>query len=139
MARPIFVFVLSSLALSVAACAGSSGSVSDTSATEPAGNLSGTWKGTWMSSRGASGTSTSVFEQQGSEVDGEFHFTGSPCFAGATFHGTLRGSELTGTARAGGIAVELQATVTSSSLDGTYSALQAGACSGDTGTFTAQR
>jgi hypothetical protein len=74
-----------------------------------------------------------------SEREHGFRFTGSPCFAAAKFEGTILGSDLTGTARAGAITVTMSATITSGSIDGTYSVGQAGACSNDTGTFTSQR
>ena len=121
------------------ACSGSTGTVSESNGTSPAGDLSGTWTGRWMSVRGASGATTSTFTQVGNTVSGEFRFTGSPCFAGAKFEGTINGSELTGSARAGSIVVTMSGTITSSSIDGTYSVGEAGACSNDSGTFTSQR
>jgi hypothetical protein len=121
-------------------CSGENTSVSSTSATQPASaDLSGAWSGKWLSRTGVGGATTSTFTQNGSAVDGEFHFTGSPCFSAARFTGSVSGSELSGTATAGAIRVQISATITSSSLDGTYVVLEAGACSTDTGTFTSKR
>jgi hypothetical protein len=132
--------LLSSLLLLASACGGGSSTSSDSNGTSPSSvNLSGTWNGRWTSVTGVSGATTSTFVQNGSTVTGEFRFTGSPCFAAAKFEGTIVGSDLTGTARAGGIVVTMSGTVTSGSIDGTYSVGQAGACSNDTGTFTSQR
>ena len=41
--------------------------------------------------------------------------------------------------KAGAIQVNVDATLSGSSLDGTYDAQSAGACSGDTGTFSVKR
>ncbi len=125
--------------LLLSACAGSSGSVTESAGTTPAIDLSGVWTGRWMSITGVSGATKSNLTQTGSTVTGDFVFTNSPCFAGAKFDGTLVGSELTGTATAGGIVVTMSGTVTENAINGTYSVGQAGACSNDTGTFTSSR
>jgi hypothetical protein len=79
-----------------------------------------------------------AFTQDGESVSGDASFTGSPCFAGAHLEGSVRGRDLSGTLSAGAMRAMLSATVTAT-IDGTYTATQAGACSGDTGTFTLHR
>jgi hypothetical protein len=126
--------------LALSGCGGNDASVgSGTGATEPAVDVTGAWAGKWLSRTGAGGASKVTFTQRGSAVSGDFRFTGSPCFSAGRFEGTLTGGDLSGAITAGGIRVELSATVTASSIDGTYDAVSAGACTGDTGTFSATR
>lgn len=126
--------LVSSIAL--AGCGGSSSSVGGGTAD---GGLDGTWTMHWLSRTGQGGDATLTFTQVGDRVSGSVRFNGSPCFAGGQFDGTLQGSDLAGAVTAGGIRVEIQASVTASSLDGSYDAVNAGACTGDTGTFSATR
>jgi hypothetical protein len=126
-------------AFALAACGGSESTVYDSSQTTPGADLTGTWTGTWLSSRNVGGGTTSTFTQSGSTVEGDISFTGSPCFSGGIFQGTLRGRDLSGTVSAGTIRVSMTATISATSMNGTYNALEAGACSGDTGTFSSKR
>ncbi len=128
------------LAVLAGACGGSDASVgSSTSSTTPDANLSGTWTGTWLSRTDVGGALRIDFRQTNAVVSGEASFTGSPCFAGAHLDGDVAGRDLSGTVRAGAIQVNVDATLSGDSLDGTYDARRAGACSGDTGTFTLTR
>ena len=122
------------------ACGGSSAGVGDaTSSTEPTASLAGVWNGTWLSPLGASGTLTITMRQSGSTLEGDLHFTGSPCFASGRFAGSVTGRDFRGSVTAGAIRVDMSGTVTGDAYDGTYTAVAAGACTGDTGTFTASR
>ena len=100
-----------------------------------AADLSGSWSGSWKSKTGVGGSVQSTTRQSGSVVEGHVTFTNSPCFAGGHYAGTINGREVTGVVTAGGIRVDMFATVTGSSWDGTYTATQAGACTGDTGSY----
>jgi hypothetical protein len=129
------------LTFTLAACGGSDSSVigGDGSQTLPAADITGNWTGTWLSRTSVGGSTSARFTQTGGSVEGELTFTGSPCFSGGLFQGSLRGRDLAGTVSAGTIRVSLTATVSSTAINGTYSALEAGACSGDTGTFSTKR
>jgi hypothetical protein len=134
------------LVFGCAACGGSGAGVgSSTSGTAPGGSdgdaasLAGAWHGTWLSATGVGGTLTVTFTQSGADVDGDVTFTGSPCFAGGHVDGTVDGRDLAATLSAGRIRVSFDGTVSSAGVDGTYSVIEAGACSNDTGTFTIER
>ena len=128
------------LAALVGGCSGNDSSVgSSTSGTAPDANLSGTWTGSWLSRTGVGGALMIDFSQTGAVVSGDASFTGSPCFAGARLDGDVHGHDFSGSVKAGAIQVIVDATLSGSSLDGTYDAQSAGACSGDTGTFTVHR
>lgn len=151
-----FAFVTATLvAGSIAGCGGSDNDpVLDPSATSPTngggnasgsgsasgnGGVSGAWSGTWLSSTGVGGGISSRLTQTGGDVTGEVSFTNSFCFSGGTFTATIDGDQLAGSLRAGSIEVRMTATVTSASVDGTYLTVNAGACTGDTGTFSFRR
>jgi hypothetical protein len=51
----------------------------------------------------------------------------------------VSGDTLAGSLTAGDIRVDVKATITGSAMNGTYDAIYAGECSGDTGTFSATR
>ncbi len=74
--------------------------------------------------------------QTDATVTGELSFTGSVCFAGGEFSGVVSGRRLRGSLTAGNIRVDVDATVTGNQMNGTYAAVNAGACTGDTGTFS---
>lgn len=120
-------------------CSGSGAGVNAGPMSPPEADVTGAWTARWLSKTGVGGGSSFAFTQSGNRVTGEVRFTGSPCFSGGQFEGTLSGRELSGSLVAGAIEVALSATVSSGSLDGTYVTVQAGACTGDTGTFTATR
>lgn len=122
----------------LAACSGSGAGV-DVYGAPPAVDVTGTWTGTWLSQRNVGGTTTARFTQTGSDVEGDISFTGSPCFSGGVFQGTLSGRDLSGTVSAGTIRVTVSATVSATSMNGTYTTVQAGACTGDTGTLSSKR
>jgi hypothetical protein len=104
-----------------------------------ASSVSGIWTGSWASRTGVSGTTNLTLAQSGDSVVGSLTFTGSPCFANGDISGTLSGDMLSATITAGGIVVALNVTITGDALSGTYQAVSAGECTGDTGTFSANR
>jgi hypothetical protein len=77
--------------------------------------------------------------QAGSMVSGQLTFTGSLCFSGGQISGVVSGNTLSGSLRAGSIRVDIDATITGNRMNGTYDTVNAGACTGDTGTFSAAR
>lgn len=125
---------------SLAACGGSSSTFGPGSSTEPsAADLAGSWNGSWLSKTGQGGATTSTFAQAGGSLSGTIAFTSSPCFSSGNIAGTVSGDDFVATVTAGDIRVDLTGTVTDNAYSGTYTATQAGACTGDTGTFTAKR
>jgi hypothetical protein len=104
-------------------------------------NLTGHWAGSWSSSKGlGEGTiSFASLVQSGSAVKGQVSFGQSPCFSGGAVSGSICGDTFTGALSASGINVKLGARVTETQMSGgTYDMVSAGACTGDTGTFSAQ-
>lgn len=110
-------------------------------ASPPTVNVSGNWSGSWLSSNGVSGGAITFLPlmQNGSMLSGQINFTGSPCFSGGALSGVVSGSGFTGSLTAGSIRVDVDGTVTGNQMNGTYDTVNAGACTGDTGTFTASR
>jgi hypothetical protein len=104
-------------------------------------NLTGHWAGSWSSSKGL-GEGTISFPslvQSGPAVKGQVSFGGSLCFSGGAISGSICGDTFTGALSAGGIDVKLSATVSGTQMSGgSYNMVSAGACTGDTGTFSAQ-
>lgn len=125
------------VALVLAGCDGDG----DEDLAPPTVNVSGTWSGSWLSDNGVDGGNVTFvsLSQIDSMVTGEVSFTGSPCFSGAALSGVISGETLTGSLRAGSIQVDVDATVTGDQMNGTYDTVNAGACTGDTGMFSATR
>jgi hypothetical protein len=82
---------------------------------------------------------TQQLNQTPSGLGGTVSVTNSPCLANGDVTGSIAGDELTLTISAGAIDVSAEGTITGNSMSGTYVALSAGACTGDTGTFSATR
>ncbi len=101
--------------------------------------LTGTWGGTWTSRTTTTGSLSSTLAQHGSDVTGTVSFTSSPCFDAADVMLVQAGEHVSGSATAGAIRVDLDASWVEDHLEGTYSAISAGACTGDTGTFVLDR
>lgn len=125
------------LAASAFGCGGSTSSGFEA----PTVNVAGTWKGRWTSSTGASGATSSTFTQSATgAISGTTTFSGSPCFSAGKIEGAVTGDDFNGRLVAGGIRVDLAGTTIERSMSGTYNAVSAGACTGDTaGTFTLER
>ena len=133
------------VSFSASGCSGGSGTTSgdllgsSSSSSEPTGDLSGKWTGRWTSQTTVSGSFDVTMRQNGSGLDGDLHFSGSPCFSGGRFAGTMNGRNFSGSVTAGSIRIDMSGTLTGNTYDGTYSSVSAGACTGDSGTFTATR
>jgi hypothetical protein len=61
----------------------------------------------------------------------------SPCVSNGDVSATLNGSTFTATVTAGGIEITFSGALTGNQINGTYDVVSAGACTGDTGTFSA--
>jgi hypothetical protein len=124
------------LAAAVATSCGGGGASSCSA--PPAVNVTGSWSGTWLDNNGSSGTiSFGALTQNAGAVEGQISFTGSPCFSGGAISGTVCGDQFSGSLSAGGIQVDVSATVTGVQMSGNFNAVSAGACTGDVGTFAA--
>ncbi len=130
--------LLGAVAALACACGGSSSNI--TSSGNPDGlDLSGTWNATWTSRDGQIGQGTMQLTQTATGITGTVLVSGSPCFVNGDVSGSLAGDELTGSMTAGGASVTFDTTVDGSQMSGTYDAVSAGACTGDTGTLIATR
>ncbi len=98
-------------------------------------DLSGHWSGTWTSQTTSSGSLDTHLDVHGSDITGMMTFAGSPCFDAAQLAGTLANKQVSGSATAGAIRVDVTAHWVEDHLEGTYDAVSAGACTGDSGTF----
>jgi hypothetical protein len=99
----------------------------------------GTWTGQWLSHDGIGGSATLQLAPGSDGLTGSISFTNSPCFSSGAVSATLDGENVVATITAGSINVTIDATITGSQMSGTYDAVSAGACTGDTGTFSASR
>jgi hypothetical protein len=103
-------------------------------------SLTGQWSGFAVSVYQVTGLLTATFTQSGTNVTGSGTLTGGQCtypplavsatFDGATFRGSLLAS---------GVRIDFAAAVTSSGMAGAYSAVFAGPCTGDYGSFALSR
>jgi hypothetical protein len=118
------------------ACGGNSSTPSG-----PSNNVdvSGTWTATWTSVSGQVGHGSLQLVQDGSSISGTALVQNSPCLANGDVSGSVAGDELSGAMTAGGASITFDTTVDGSQMSGTYDAVAAGACTGDTGTFVAMR
>ncbi len=102
-------------------------------------NLAGTWKFTYVSSRGGSATVSGTLTQTGSNFSGAMTITGS-CATSGTISGTISGYALTGT-----LTETSPETISTNynSVSGTYQVMSAtdicAGASGDTGTWSGTR
>lgn len=94
----------------------------------------GTWTGTWLDGD-VQGDITFTLSGGGT-VTGSVVLTGSPCIGNGAVTGTASGDSLNGEISAGGTTVSFSATATGTQMSGTFDAVTAGSCTGDTGTFT---
>ena len=99
----------------------------------------GTWTGSWLSRNGIGGTTVLQFTATPSALTGSVSFTNSPCFATGNVSASVTGDTVSGTVSAGNIDISIQGTIIGNTMSGTYDAISAGACTGDTGTFQATR
>jgi hypothetical protein len=129
------MFLLS--AALVCACGGTS-TVLPGAATSSV-DVDGTWNATWTSRSGQIGHGTMQLTQSGTTVTGSITVEGSPCVVNADVNGSLDGDALSGTMTFGGGHASFDTTVAATAMSGTYDAVSAGACTGDTGTLSASR
>jgi len=108
-------------------------------------NLAGTWKFTYVSSRGGSATVSGTLTQTGSNFSGAMTITGS-CATSGTISGTISGYALTGTlTETSPETINVTGTVATNynSVSGTYQVMSAtdicAGASGDTGTWSGTR
>jgi hypothetical protein len=100
-------------------------------------SLLGGWSGQWASNGGSTGdVQTNFTADDGRRFDGSIQFSGSPCFSGAAITGELVGDDITGTITAAGIRIDYTATLQAELMSGSYNAVFAGDCTGDSGTFS---
>ena len=128
--------VLGCAAALLGACGGNSSTPSGPSSNV---DVSGTWNATWTSVSGQVGHGSMQLTQEGASISGTTLVQNSPCLANADVSGSLSGDELSGAMTAGGMSITFDSTVQGAQMSGTYDAVSAGACTGDTGTFTATR
>jgi hypothetical protein len=102
-------------------------------------SLSGKWQGQWTSQSGLAGSLQSTLSQRGSDVTGTVAFGGSPCFDAADVSLVQAGQQISGSATAGAMRVDMGASWVEDHLEGTYTVISGGVCSGDTGTFQLDR
>jgi hypothetical protein len=130
--------VLLSLIFSAAiGCGGTSEDLPGTASNSSA--VVGTWTGTWLSRSGVGGAGVLDLTQSGDSVTGTVSFTNSPCFSSGSISGSLVADTFTAAVTAGAIDVTVTGTLTGNQMSGTYDAISAGACTGDTGTLTLSR
>ena len=102
-------------------------------------DVSGAWTATWTSVSGQVGHGSMQLVQDGSSVSGTTLVQNSPCLANGDVSGSVAGDQLSGAMTAGGTSITFDSTIDGSQMSGTYDAVSAGACTGDTGTFVATR
>jgi hypothetical protein len=130
-------YLLSLIFTAAVACGGTSDYV-PTTATESSAAV-GTWTGTWLSHTGVGGDGMLDLTASGGTLMGTVSFTNSPCFSTGSITGTLVQNTFTATVTAGAIDVSVAGTLVGNQMSGTYDAISAGACTGDTGTLTLTR
>lgn len=119
----------------LSACGGDSGSCGP-----PTVDVTGTWTGSWVSQNAFDGGSaTLAANQTDGAVVGTASFSGSPCFSGGSFRGTVCGNEACGSLTSGGIRVDVCLGVIGDNANGTYNTISAGLCTGDRGTISLSR
>ena len=131
-----FVWLLSMTMMT--ACGGSASGNGGSSASGSS-SLSGSWIGSWRSNSGVGGGVTFEITQDGNDVTGTASMTGSVCLESAKITGLVDGDDVHIDVTAGDTKASTHLTITGANqIDGTYDALSAGICSGDTGTITAR-
>lgn len=130
------------LMMGLAACSGGNGASSKGNGASVSGasSLAGSWSGEWRSNSGAGGGMTLTLAQDGSSISGTVSMTDSLCLENAKVTGTVNGDDVEVDVVAGDNHATARLTVTGANqLDGTYAALHAGVCTGDTGMLSASR
>ena len=132
-------FVWTMSLMTMIACGGSS-SANGGSSASGSSSLSGSWTGSWRSNSGVGGGVTFAITQNGNDISGTAQMTGSVCLENAKVTGIADGDDVHIDVTAGDTKASAHLTITGANqIDGTYDALSAGVCSGDTGTISASR
>lgn len=131
----LVAFVIGAVALG--GCGGGGGGGSSA----PTVDVTGSYTGRWESSDGNGGGAIQFLSlvQSAGAVSGQLSFSNSPCFSGGAVSGVVSGDQFSGSLTAGNIRVDFEATVTGNQMNGTYDTVNAGACTGNQGTFTASK
>jgi len=129
------LFFICFILFSLYGCGGGGGSSSESEA--PTIDITGSWYGFWYSAYSDGGEILLNLSQNGSKASGTATISGSPCFSGGSVSGAISGNNFAGSVRAGGIRVDINFTVTNDQMNGTYSVISGGACTGDYGTLSA--
>lgn len=120
------------LLILVAACGGSTNG--GTTSSSESSSLEGAWTGTWKSNQGVGGAVTMSITQNGNALSGTASMTNSTCLENAKLDGTINGDDVLINVTSGDTRASVHLTVMSPGhVDGTYDAVSAGLCSGDTG------
>jgi len=117
------------LVAGLAGCKGSSSSGSTVS-------VAGSWSGSWVSSRGQSGSLSGSFTQNAATFSGPVTIFNSHCFGREFATGTVNGSGIEIGVSSG--AILFSGSVSGSTISGTY-VVSGTVCSGDVGTFVLRR
>ncbi|MGH7284185.1 MAG: hypothetical protein ACRELY_21880 [Polyangiaceae bacterium] len=137
--RRIVRFAMVISMLSATACGGGGTSNGGSTGSESS-SLAGSWTGSWRSNSGVGGGVTFAITQDGNNLTGTASMTGSVCLENAKITGLVDGDDVHIDVTAGDTKASTHLTITGNNqIDGTYDALSAGICSGDTGTITANR
>ncbi len=98
-------------------------------------NVAGTWTGTWASNNKFNvGAISTTIARLGTTCSGTIMIGSSPCFSGGTITGgTVSGNTVSWSSPGIG---NSSGTVSGTTITGAYSVTIAGACFGDTGTFS---
>ncbi|MEO7112565.1 MAG: hypothetical protein ABI183_19120 [Polyangiaceae bacterium] len=132
------IWIAAPLLILVAACGGSTNS--GTTSSSGSSSLAGAWSGTWKSNSGAGGTVSMSITQTGNALSGTASMTSSTCLENAKVDGTINGDDVLINVTSGDTKASVHLTVTApDQIDGTYDAVSAGICSGDTGIVDATR
>ncbi|MEO8877124.1 MAG: hypothetical protein ABI461_16140 [Polyangiaceae bacterium] len=136
-----FRAMMFAIMMASAACGGSgNGGTSGGTSSGGSSSLAGSWDGKWQSANGMGGAATLSLAQNGTQLSGTTTLSDSVCFVGAKVTGTVEGDDVHLDITAGDAHATAHLTVISDTeVDGTYDAVSAGVCTGDTGTLTATR
>jgi parallel beta-helix repeat protein len=125
-----------SIAVGVLLACAASGCGGGGSGSPSAASVAGEWNGAWLSANGIDNGAFSLsLNQSGASVGGQASFDGSSCFSGGVFSGSVSGAALHGSVADAVVRVTVDASITGSAMNGTYSVPSGGACTGDSGTF----
>ena len=130
MKKLVSVITILTLSIFLVSCGGGS------SSSGVSVNLTGSWSGSWRSSRGQTGSLTASLSQSGATFSGPATLYNSNCFGHEYATGTLSGS----TVKIGisSNAIIFNGSVSGSTISGNYYVYTT-ACSGDAGTFVLRR